>query len=187
MRNFKEILQRRIEEALDYGFNNHIPLTSDYLAEKLLATLDKLNGELKQMERQMAQIVIMNRITIDRANFGGKVESDYDKWVDEQDAAMEMAADMLLDPIKHLTPEELRKAYEIQQHNFDIADINDELDTAHNDYVEQFGIDKKPVTADELDDMACKLCKMLNNDECGVIADTVAIAIANVLRERNRN
>lgn len=32
----KEILRVRIESALDDGFNKHIPLTSEYLAEKLL-------------------------------------------------------------------------------------------------------------------------------------------------------
>lgn len=115
MRNFKEILRCRIEQAIDEGFAKHIPLTSDYLAEKLLTTLDKASGERELMERQLTQSIIANRIIIDRDGLGDKIESDYDKWVDEQDAAMEMAVDMLLNPVKHLTPEELRHAYILQQ------------------------------------------------------------------------
>lgn len=178
MRNFKEILRCRIEQALDDGFAKHIPLTSGYLAEKLLTTLNTVNGELKQMERHQAATIIQAKVKLDKT-----IGIDRN---DEQDAAMEMAVDMLLDPVKHLTPEELQKAYEIQQHNFNIADINDELDAAHNDYVEQFGIDKKPITASELNDMACKLRKMLDDDACGVISDSVAIAIADVLNERSK-
>lgn len=56
MINFKEILRFRIEQALDDGFSKHIPLTSDYLAERLLATLDKSNGERKLMERHTAML-----------------------------------------------------------------------------------------------------------------------------------
>lgn len=184
MRNFKEILRFRIEQALDDGFAKHIPLTSDYLAEKLLATLDKANGERKLMERQMAQIVIMNRITIDRASLGDKVESDYDKWVDEQDAAMEMAVDMLLDPVKHLTPEELRHAYALQQHEYDKSDIENELDVAAEDYIEQFDIDKKPVTPEEIDAMAIELRRILDRDADACWSVARAEAVTTVLKRR---
>lgn len=184
MRNFKEILRFRIEQALDDGFAKHIPLTSDYLAEKLLATLDKANGERKLMERQMAQIVIMNRITIDRASLGDKVESDYDKWVDEQDAAMEMAVDMLLDPVKHLTPEELRHAYVLQQHEYDKSDIENELDVAAEDYIEQFDIDKKPVTPEEIDAMAIELRRILDRDADACWSVARAEAVTTVLKRR---
>lgn len=37
MEKFKEILRSRIESALDEGYAKHIPLTSDYLAEKLIS------------------------------------------------------------------------------------------------------------------------------------------------------
>lgn len=172
----REILRYRIEEALDYGFSNHIPLTSDYLAGELLAKLDNTDGVLKQMERRHAAMVIQNR-----ARLYKNMSIDRN---DKHDVAMELAIDMLLDPIKHLTPAELRKVYEIQQHNFDKADISNELDAAYDDYAEQYSIDKKPVTAEELDDMACRLRKMLDSDACGVISDTIAIAIADILQER---
>lgn len=184
MRNFKEILRFRIEQALDDGFAKHIPLTSDYLAEKLLATLDKAGGERKLMERQMAQIVIMNRITIDRASLGDKVESDYDKWVDEQDSAMEMAVDMLLDPVKHLTPEELRHAYVLQQHEYDKSDIENELDVAAEDYIEQFDIDKKPVTPEEIEAMAIELRRILDRDADACWSVARAEAVTKVLKLR---
>lgn len=184
MRNFKEILRFRIEQALDDGFAKHIPLTSDYLAEKLLATLDKVNGERKLLERQMAQIVIMNRITIDRASLGDKVESDYDKWVDEQDAAMELAVDMLLDPVKHLTPEELRHAYVLQQHEYDKSDIENELDVAAEDYIEQFDIDKKPVTPEEIEAMAIELRRILDRDADACWSSARAEAVITVLKRR---
>lgn len=83
MRNFKEILRFRIEQALDEGFVKHIPLTSDYLAEKLLATLDKAGGELKQMERHQAAIVILRRADIDKEMVGDEPQSDFDCWVNE--------------------------------------------------------------------------------------------------------
>lgn len=184
MRNFEEILRFRIEQALDDGFAKHIPLTSDYLAEKLLATLDKAGGERKLMERQMAQIVIMTRITIDRASLGDKVESDYDKWVDEQDSAMEMAVDMLLDPVKHLTPEELRHAYVLQQHEYDKSDIENELDVAAEDYIEQFDIDKKPVTPEEIEAMAIELRRILDRDADACWSVARAEAVTKVLKLR---
>lgn len=184
MRNFKEILKFRIEQALDDGFAKHIPLTSDYLAEKLLATLDETNGEKKLMERIAASNVIFNRIAIDKVSLGGQVESDYDKWVDEQDAAMEMAVDMLRDPVKHLTPEELRHAYTIQQHECDKADIENELDIARDDYIEDYGIDTRPVTDEEIDRMAFELRRILDKDADACWSYARAKAVRTVLDRR---
>lgn len=184
MRNFKEILKFRIESALDEGFAKHIPLTSDYLAEKLIATADEVNGEKKMIERQLASNIIFNRIAIDRVSIGDKAESDYDKWVDEQDAAMEIAADMLVDPVKHLTPEELRHAYVLQQHEYDKSDIENELDAASDDYIEQFDIDKKPVTEEEIDRMAFELRKILDRDADAKWSSARAEAVTVVLKRR---
>lgn len=184
MRNFKEILKFRIEQALDDGFAMHIPLTSDYLAEKLLATLDETNGEKKLMERIAASNVIFNRIAIDKASLGGQVESDYDKWVDEQDAAMETAVDMLRDPVKYLTSEELRQAYVMQQHEYDKSDIENELDVAVEDYIEMFDIDTKPVTPDEIEAMAIELRMLLNRDADACWSIARAEAVTTVLRKR---
>lgn len=184
MRNFKEILKFRIEQALDEGFAKHIPLTSDYLAEKLLATLDETSGEKKMMERRMASNVIFNRIAIDRVSLGDKVESDYDKWVDEQDAAMETAVDMLRDPVKHLTPEELRQAYVILQHEYDKSDVENELDIARDDYIETYGIDNRPVTDEEVDRMAFELRRILEKDAEACWSYARAEAVRTVLDRR---
>lgn len=192
MRNFKEILKHRIEQILDEGFAQHIPLTSDYLAEKLLTTLDESKGERKLMERQLAQIVIMaNLIPLDKTFMGSEIVNTYDKWVDRQAAAMElnaaieMAADMLFDPVKHLTAEELQHAYELQQHEYDKSDIEDELDEGYDDYVEIYNIDEKPVTDDEIDRMAIELRRLLNNnaDACWSVSRTEAVT--SILRKRN--
>ena len=187
MRNFKEILRCSIEQALDDGFAKHIPLTSDYLAEKLLAMLDKTNGELKQMERHQAAIIILRRSTIDKEMAGDEPQSDFDRWVDKQDAAMDMAADMLLDPVSHLTPEELRYAYDIQQHEYDKSDIENELDAGYDDYAELYNIDEKPVTDDEIERMAIELRRLLNNnaDACWSVSRTEAVT--SILRKRNDN
>lgn len=184
MRNFKEILQFRIEQALDDGFAKHIPLTSDYLAEKLLATLDKAGGELKQMERHQAAIIILRRAAIDKEMVGDEPQSDFDRWVDEQDAAMDMAADMLLDPVSHLTSEELRHAYDIQQHEYDKSDIENELDVAAEDYAEQFDTDKKPVTPDEIEAMAIELRRILDRDADACWSSARAEAVTKVLKLR---
>lgn len=194
MRNFKEILKHKIEQALDEGFAKHIPLTSDYLAEKLLITLDEPKSERKLMERQLAQFVIMaNLIPLNKTFMGDKIVNTYDKWIDRQAATMELngaleiAADMLFDPVKHLTPEELRHAYELQQHEYDKSDIENELDAGYDDYVERYNIDKNPVTDDEIDRMAIELRRLLNNnaDACWSVSRTEAVT--NVLRERNDN
>lgn len=181
MRNFKEILKFRIERALDDGFAKHIPLTSDYLANKLLTTLGETSGEKKMMERLMASNVIFNRIAIDRASLGGQVKSDYDKWVDEQDAAMETAVDMLRDPVKHLTPEEMRHAYVLQQHEYDKVDIENELDLARDDYIEDYGIDRRPVTDEEIDRMAFVLRRILEKDADACWSSARAEAVKTVL------
>lgn len=184
MRNFKEILRCRIEQALDEGFAKHIPLTSDYLAEKLLTTLDKTGGELKQMERHQAAIIILRRAAIDKEMVGDEPQSDFDRWVDEQDAAMDLAADMLLDPVKHLTPEELRHAYVLQQHEYDKSDIENELDVAAEDYIEQFDIDKKPVTPEEIEAMAIELRRILDRDADACWSAARAEAVTKVLKLR---
>lgn len=83
------------------------------------------------MKRQTkAAIIILRRAAIDKEMIGDEPQSDFDRWVNEQDTAMDLAADMLLDPVKHLTPEELRYAYVLQQHEYDKSDIEGELDIA---------------------------------------------------------
>lgn len=184
MSNFKEILRFSIEQALDEGFAKHIPLTSDYLAEKLLATMDESSGEKKLMGRLMAANVIFDRIEIDRASLGGKVESNCDKLVYEHGLAMETAVDMLRDPVKYLTPEELRQAYVILQHEYDKSDIENEIDIAREDYIEDYGIDSRPVTDEEVDRMAFELRRILEKDADACWSYARAEAVVTVLRRR---
>lgn len=162
MKNFKEILRARIENALDNGFNKHIPLTSDYLAEQLLGT--PFEDEKKSIERGLAAKIILERVQIDEDAVLGEPQSDFDKWVEEQDVAMRLAVAMLLDPVQHLTPEELRHAYVQQQHEYDKSDMENELDSNSEWYAEKFGTDKDPVTKEELEQMAGVLRKLLDGD-----------------------
>nr|CRY96735.1 hypothetical protein [uncultured prokaryote] len=135
MDKLKEVLRGRIEEALDEGFAKHIPLTSDYLAEKLMGVMPEDCGEAEVVKRIVAASVIDARVAVDKnVILDGEPVSDFDKFVAEQDEAMELAAKMLRDPVPMLTPTELRKAYEIQQNNYDVSDILNELDCASEDY-----------------------------------------------------
>lgn len=182
MRNFKEILRARIENALDDGFKKHIPLTSDYLAEQLLGT--PLEDEKKSIERGLAAKIIQERVQIDEDTVLGEPQSDFDKWVEEQDTAMRLAVVMLLNPVQNLTPEELRHAYELQQHEYDKSDIENELEVAAEDYIERFRIDEKPVTDDEIDRMAFELRRLLDKDADACWSHCRAEAVAMVLRRR---
>lgn len=186
MRDFKEILRYRIENALDEGFAKHIPLTSEYLAEKLTADLSVVDGERKQMERHQAADIILKRVAADEDMTKGDAQSDFDRWVQEQDVAMRLAAVMLLDPVQHLTPEELRYAYTIQQHEYDKSDVENELELAAEDYIEEFGIDKKPVTEEEVDRMAFELRKLLDKDADACWSHCRAEAVSIVLRRRQK-
>lgn len=182
MRNFKEILRCRIENALDEGFANHIPLTSEFLADKLLGT--PFEDEKKSIERNLAARIIQERIKTDEDMVLGEPQSDFDKWVEEQDTAMRLAVVMLLDPVQHLTPEELRHAYELQQHEYDKSDIQNELELAADDYNEEFHIDEKPVSDEELEQMAFELRKLLDKDVDAVWTHCREEAVVAVLRRR---
>lgn len=184
MRNFKEILRCRIENALDEGFAKHIPLTSEYLAEKLLST--PLKDEKMTIERGLAAKIIQERVQIDEDMVLGEPQSDFDKWVEEQDTAMRLAVVMLLDPVKHLTPEELRHAYVIEQHECDKLDIENELECAAEYYNEKFHIDEKPVTENEIERMAFELRKLLDKDADACWSYCRAEAVSTVLRRRNK-
>ena len=186
MRDFKEVLRYRIEKALDEGFAKHIPLTSEFLAERLTADLSVIDGELKQLERHQAADIILKRVAADEDMTRGEIQSDFDRWVDEQIGAMRLAAAMLLDPVQHLTPEELRHAHTIQQHEYDKSDIENELELAAEDYIEEFNIDNRPVTEEEIDCMAYELRKLLDKDADACWSHCRAEAVAIVLRRRQR-
>lgn len=186
MEKFKKILRSRIESALDEGYAKHIPLTSDYLAEKLTGMLITDNESPIVMERLEAAEIIEDRITTDN-NLILSVEpmNYFGKFIlNQQDEAMKTAIRMLRNPVPMLTPMELRKVYEIQQHNYDISDIINELDIARDDYIEEFEIDKYPVTNKEIDEMAWELRKILDRDADVNWSSARNEAVSEVLRKR---
>lgn len=182
MKNFKEILQCRIEQYLDEGFDKHIPLTSEYLAERLVGT--PWEYEKNCIERSLAAKIIQERIKTDEDMVLGEPQSDFDKWVEEQDTAMRLAVSMLLDPVKHLTPEELRHAYDLQQHEYDKSDIENELELAAEDYIEEYNTNIRPVTEEEIDRMAYELRRLLDKDADACWSQCRVEAAAAVLRSR---
>lgn len=54
----------------------------------------------------------------------------------------------------------------------------------HKDYIEEFGIDKKPVTEEEIDRMAYELRRLLDKDADACWSQCRAEAAAAVLRSR---
>lgn len=170
MENFKEILRCRIEQVLDEGFAKHIPLTSEYLAEKLLAVPNQVDGEPKQMERYQAARILSQCVVAHQ-----KIE---------QYTAMSLAAMMLLDPVQYLSSDELRHAYVLQQHEYDKEDIRNELDLSEDEYCEKFDIGKKHVTEEEIDRMATVLRKILDSDADANWSDARKRAVITVLEGR---
>lgn len=57
MKNLKELLVFRIEQALDEGLAKHIAITSDFLADKLIASFKKV---LKLIQ----SVCVYNRLII---------------------------------------------------------------------------------------------------------------------------
>ncbi len=90
------------------------------------------------------------------------------------------------DRVAELTPEELRRAYEKQQHIYDISDIEDELNSSAEDYVE-YGIADKPVTDMEKDWMADVLRQKLDADADALWSVCREEAVKEVLKEREEN
>ncbi len=64
-----------------------------------------------------------------------------------------------------LTPEEMVKAYEIQQHIYDISDVKEEIEFRRMEYEESYGIDAIPVSEEELKEMA-NLLRMKLDEDC---------------------
>lgn len=136
------------------------------------------------MDRQTAADVILKRVAIDEDMTRGAEKSDFDRWVEEQDTAMRLAVSMLLDPVKHLTPEELRHAYDLQQHEYDKLDIENELELAAEDYIEEYNTNIRPVTEEEIDRMAHELRRLLDKDADACWSQCRVEAAAAVLRSR---
>lgn len=83
-----------------------------------------------------------------------------------------------------LTPDELKVAYIEQQHEYDVQNIRNELDCQSEYYDEHFGIGNCPVTDDEVEDMVCRLQKLLDEDPAGNWSGCVEAAVTTVLSDR---
>lgn len=83
-----------------------------------------------------------------------------------------------------LTATELRIAYEKQRHIYDIMDIENELDCSAEEYIEKYGVDKNPVTASEIEEMATLLRDKLDEDADATWSVCRADAVAEILKER---
>lgn len=118
------------------------------------------------MTRQRASFIIEERIGIDREGIleSGESVSDFDKFIAEQDEALELALSALKNPVEFLGPSELLEAYWKQQNIYDTEDMENELDGNSEWYAEKFGTDKAPVTKEELEQMAGVLRKLLDSD-----------------------
>ena len=138
------------------------------------------------MTRTEAIAIINARIEVDRIGIldGGKLVRDFDKFVFEQDEALELALKMMQDPVENLTPEELTKAYKKKQHLWDVEDIENELELSEEEYIEKFSIDESPVTQEEKEEMAHRLRKMLDRDADAAWSYCRKAAVAEVLMER---
>ena len=138
------------------------------------------------MTRTEAIAIINARIEVDRIGIldGGKPMSDFDKFIFEQDEALELALKMMQNPVESLTPEELTKAYKKKQHLWDVEDIENELELLEEKYIEEFGIDESPVTQAEKEEMAYRLRKMLDRDADAAWSYCRKAAVTEVLMER---
>lgn len=139
------------------------------------------------MTREEAIKIIEQRVAVDRQDIlnGGEPVSDFDKFITEQDEALEMALEAMKNPVGYLTGAELVQAYEKQQHIYDRSDIENELDMGIDYYIDEFGIDKEPVTEDEIERMANNLRYLLNSDADATWSSCCSQAAAYVLSCRN--
>lgn len=116
----------------------------------------------------------------------GKPESSFDKYVREKNEAMEQAVEKLLDPVKYLTDEQLYKAHILQEEKFDEQDIRNELEESEDHYISLgYHIDRKPVTDEEIGDMAAELRRLLDNDADSRWSFCVEQAITTILDRRD--
>lgn len=83
-----------------------------------------------------------------------------------------------------LSRTELRKAYEEQQHIYDVDDIRNALDTNREYYAEKYGIAENPVTDNEVERMARLLRDSLDSGDISCWSVCVQDAIEEILKER---
>lgn len=144
------------------------------------------------MTREEAIRIIEQRFAIEHQYIlnGGEPVSDFDKFIAEQDEALEMALEAMKNPVGYLTSTELVRAYEKQQHIYDRSDIENELDVGSDCYIDEFGVDEEPVTEDEIERMAKALRDLLDRDADATWSSCCSQAVVEVLsrrKEKNNN
>lgn len=117
-------------------------------------------------------------------NFNVMLRSTGDVNASNFEAIANRVTEMLQNPVDFLSSEELEKAYEAQRHKYDVSDIVNELDAADEDYIEKFDIDERPVTDEEIEQMAKELRKILDYDADAVWSTARYEAVTSVLKAR---
>lgn len=117
-------------------------------------------------------------------NFNVMLRSTGDVNASNFEAIANRVTEMLQNPVDFLTSDELYKAYEMQEHSFDIADIENELEESEEHYVKKFGIDERPVTDEELERMAKEFRKTLDDSVEADWHTARTDAVTNVLKAR---
>lgn len=117
-------------------------------------------------------------------NFNVMLRSTGDLNASNFEAIANRVTEMLQNPVDFLTSDELYKAYEMQEHSFDIADIENELEESEEHYVKKFGIDERPVTDEELERMAKEFRKTLDDSVEADWHTARTDAVTNVLKAR---
>lgn len=117
-------------------------------------------------------------------NFNVMLRSTGDVNASNFEAIANRVTEMLQNPVDFLSSDELYKAYEIQEHSFDIMDIENELEESEEHYVEKFGIDERPVTDEELERMAKEFRKTLDDSVEADWNTARTDAVTNVLQAR---
>ena len=85
-----------------------------------------------------------------------------------------------------LTPEELRKAYDEQRHQFDVYEIKNELDLSFEFYYEKYDVtEKNPVTEDEIEQMAVAYRRMMDESLSVTGEECRSAAVEEILRKRS--
>lgn len=117
-------------------------------------------------------------------NFKVMLFSNGDVNASNFEAIVNRVTEILQNPVEFLSSEELMKAYEMQQHQYDVSDIVNELDAAEEDYIEKFDINERPVTDEEVEQMAKELRKILDENADAVWSTARHEAVTAVLKTR---
>lgn len=111
-------------------------------------------------------------------------ESDFDAWMIFQNEMLRFAVDVLLEPKKYLSYSEITEIFEERQHEYDVLDIENELDMNGDYYAEKFNIDETPISKTEIESMANKLRELLDENADAEWSESKTVAVMNILSKR---